>query len=262
MEWEDLKPHLAELRQRLIYIGFAFLVAFIVAFLFWKPIFKIMALPLIEALKVSPSSEIIFTGLAEPFITAIKTAMFIAFVVTFPFTIYQIWRFVEPGLKPEEKSLVKRLTLPFTIFTTIMFLLGVSFAYFIVFPVAFKVLITFGGGDFTAMPRVAEYVGFFIKLMLGFGLVFEMPVITYFLAKLGLVTDKTLIRHFREAVVIIFILAAILTPPDLFSQFAMAAPMLLLYGISIWIAKVVNPEKEEEKDEKKEVENPPQPKEK
>jgi len=246
MEWEELKPHLVELRQRLIYIGFAFLVVFIVAFIFWKPIFKIMAMPLMEALKVSPSSEIIFTGLAEPFITAIKTAMFLAFVVTFPFTIYQIWKFVEPGLHQSEKEVVKRLTLPFTLFTTIMFLLGVSFAYFIVFPVAFKVLITFGGGDFTAMPRVAEYVGFFIKLMLGFGLVFEMPVITYFLAKLGLITDRTLIRHFREAVVIIFILAAVLTPPDLFSQFAMAAPMLLLYGVSIWIAKVINPEPKRE----------------
>jgi sec-independent protein translocase protein TatC len=127
-----------------------------------------------------------------------------------------------------------------------MFAVGAAFAYYVVFPVGFKVLVTFGGAEFTAMPKMSEYVSFFGKLMLGFGIAFELPVVTYFLAKLGLVTDRTLIEFSRYAIVIIFILAAVLTPPDLFSQLAMATPLLILYGISILIAKIVNPEKKEE----------------
>jgi sec-independent protein translocase protein TatC len=239
---EEIKPHIAELRSRLIKIVIIYFLFFIVAFVFWKDIFQWMSKPLLEALKLSNNSEIIFTGLAEPFFTAVKISLFAGLFLSLPFILYQIWAFIAPGLYEHEKKLI----LPFVFWGTVMFVAGAAFAYYVVFPVGFKMLITFGGSEFTAMPRMSEYVSFFGKLMLGFGIAFEMPVVTYFLAKLGLVTDKTLINFSRYAIVIIFILAAVLTPPDLFSQLAMAAPLLILYGVSILIAKMVNPEKTEE----------------
>jgi sec-independent protein translocase protein TatC len=238
---EEIKPHIAELRSRLIKIVLIYFLFFFVSFVFWKDIFEWMSKPLLEALQITKDSKIIFTGLAEPFFTAVKISLFAGLFFSLPFILYQIWAFVAPGLYEHEKKLV----LPFVFWGTIMFVAGAAFAYYVVFPVGFKMLITFGGSEFTAMPKMSEYVSFFGKLMLGFGIAFEMPVVTYFLAKLGLVTDKTLKEFFRYAVVIIFILAAVLTPPDLFSQLAMAAPLLILYGVSIFIAKVVNPEKEE-----------------
>jgi sec-independent protein translocase protein TatC len=240
---EDIKPHIAELRSRLIKIVLIYLVFFIIAFIFWKDIFQWMSAPLLEALKYEKDSKIIFTGLAEPFFTAVKISLFAGFFFSLPFILYQIWAFIAPGLYDHEKKLI----LPFVFWGTIMFTVGAAFAYYVVFPVGFKVLVTFGGAEFTAMPKMSEYVSFFGKLMLGFGIAFELPVVTYFLAKLGLVTDRTLIEFSRYAIVIIFILAAVLTPPDLFSQLAMATPLLILYGISILIAKIVNPEKKEEK---------------
>ncbi|EDM24100.1 twin-arginine translocase subunit TatC [Caminibacter mediatlanticus TB-2] len=239
---EDLKPHIAELRSRLIKIVIIYFIFFLVAFVFWKYIFEWMSMPLLEALKYEKDSKIIFTGLAEPFFTAVKISLFAGFFFALPFILYQVWAFIAPGLYEHEKKLV----LPFVFWGTLMFVIGAAFAYYVVFPVGFKVLVQFGGGEFTAMPKMSEYVSFFGKLMLGFGIAFELPVVTYFLAKLGLVTDRTLIEFSRYAIVIIFILAAILTPPDLFSQLAMATPLLILYGISILIAKVVNPEKKEE----------------
>ncbi|GAB6044552.1 twin-arginine translocase subunit TatC [Caminibacter profundus] len=238
---EDIKPHIAELRSRLIKIVIIYFLFFFVAFMFWKDIFTWMSQPLLEALQLKKESKIIFTGLAEPFFTAVKISLFAGLFLGLPFILYQIWAFIAPGLYDHEKKLI----LPFVFWGTVMFVLGAAFAYYVVFPVGFKMLITFGGSEFTAMPKMSEYVSFFGKLMLGFGIAFEMPVVTYFLAKLGLVTDKTLKDFSRYAIVIIFILAAILTPPDLFSQLAMAAPLLVLYGVSILIAKVVNPEKEE-----------------
>ena len=241
---EEIKPHIAELRSRLIKIVIIYFIFFLLAFIFWKDIFAWMSAPLLEALKLDKNSQIIFTGLAEPFFTAVKISLFAGFFFSLPFILYQVWAFIAPGLYEHEKKLI----IPFVFWGTVMFIIGAAFAYYVVFPVGFKVLVTFGGSEFTAMPRISEYVSFFGKLMLGFGIAFELPVVTYFLAKLGLVTDKTLIEFSRYAIVIIFILAAILTPPDLFSQIAMATPLLILYGVSILIAKIVNPEKESKKE--------------
>jgi len=238
---EEIKPHIAELRSRLIKIVIIYFIFFLLAFIVWKDIFTWMSAPLLEALKLDKNSQIIFTGLAEPFFTAVKISLFAGLFFSLPFILYQIWAFIAPGLYEHEKKLI----IPFVFWGTLMFISGAAFAYYVVFPVGFKVLVTFGGSEFTAMPRISEYVSFFGKLMLGFGIAFELPVVTYFLAKLGLVTDKTLKDFARYAIVIIFIAAAILTPPDLFSQIAMALPLLILYGVSILIAKMVNPEKEE-----------------
>jgi sec-independent protein translocase protein TatC len=248
---EDLKPHIAELRSRLIKIVIIYAIFFLIAFVFWREIFTWMSHPLLEALKYEKNSKIIFTGLAEPFFTAIRISLFAGLFFSLPFILYQVWAFVAPGLYDNEKKMI----LPFVFWGSLMFLAGAAFAYYVVFPVGFKALIAFGGKEFTAMPKMDEYVNFFGKLMLGFGIAFELPVVTYFLAKLGLVTDRTLIEFSRYAVVLIFILAAVLTPPDLFSQFAMATPLLLLYGASILIARIVNPEKEETTETKTKKEN-------
>jgi len=137
------------------------------------------------------------------------------------------------------------MVVPFVTGATVMFLIGSSFCYYVVIPFGFDFLINFGSQLFTALPSIGEYVSFFTKLLLGFGLAFELPVITFFLAAMGLVTDQTLIGFFRYALVLIFLLSALLTPPDLLTQFLMAGPMILLYGISILIAKKINPEKAE-----------------
>jgi len=127
-----------------------------------------------------------------------------------------------------------------------MFLMGASFCYYVVVPLAFAFLIGFGSALFTALPSIGEYVGFFSKVLVGFGLAFELPVVIFFFAKLGLVDDKALKDFFRYAIIIIFTVSAILTPPDILSQFLMAAPLTILYGISIIVAKMVNPYKPEE----------------
>ena len=238
---EEIKPHIAELRSRLIKIVISFFLLFILAFVVWKDIFLWIAKPAFDAMKTSNSSEMIFTNLVEPFMTAIRVSLYTAFFANLPVILYQIWKFVAPGLYEHEK----KLALPFVLFGTVMFIVGAAFAYYIVFPVGFKVMINFGGKDFVAMLKISEYVSVALKIMVGFGIAFELPVVTFFLAKLGLITDKTLKDFSRYAIVLIFIIAAILTPPDLFSQLAMAAPLLLLYGLSILIAKAVNPDVEE-----------------
>jgi len=238
---EDIKPHIAELRSRLIKIVISFFILFILAFVVWKDIFLWIAKPAFEAMKGSQNSEMIFTNLVEPFMTAIRISLYTAFFVNLPVILYHTWKFIAPGLYEHEKKLV----IPFVIFGTVMFIVGAAFAYYVVFPIGFKVMINFGGQDFIAMLKISEYVSVALKIMIGFGIAFELPVVTYFLAKLGLVTDQTLKEFARYAIVIIFIVAAVLTPPDLFSQLAMAAPLLLLYGLSILIAKAVNPAKEE-----------------
>ena len=130
-----------------------------------------------------------------------------------------------------------------------MFLVGVLFAYYVVTPFGFQFLITFGSFLYTPLINIEDYVGFFTKIMMGFGIAFELPVFAYFLALLGLVTDKTLKDFFKYAVLIIFVVASLLTPPDVLTQLLMAAPLILLYGISILIVRAVNPHKEEDDDE-------------
>jgi sec-independent protein translocase protein TatC len=174
-----------------------------------------------------------------------KVAFFGGFIISLPVIFWQLWLFLAPGLYDHEKKLV----VPFVFFATLMFLLGASFAYYIVVPVGFDFLIAFGNSVVSVLPSIGKYVGFFTKLLIGFGIAFELPVITFFLAKIGLVNDQMLKDFFRYAVVLIFIVAAVLTPPDVISQVLMAAPLLILYGVSIYIAKVFNPAQKEEEEE-------------
>ena len=232
---EDLKPHIQDLRKCLINITIALMVTFSVSFYFWEIILEWMIAPLSVALPNGQES-VIFTQVGEAFFTAIKVAFFSGFIFALPVIFYQIWAFVAPGLYDNEKKMV----VPFVIFGTFFFLCGCAFAYYVAFPIGFTYLINFGTQLFTALPSIGEYVSFFAKLMVGFGISFELPIITFFLAKIGLITDRTLKEYFKYAIVFIFVLAAILTPPDILSQFLMAIPLTLLYGLSILIAKMVN----------------------
>lgn len=241
--FEDLKPHIADLRKRLVISALTIAVMFFVCFAFYQPILDWMMVPVKEALPAG--SSMVAVEIQETFFTAMKVAFFAAFIISLPVIFWQLWLFLAPGLYDHEKKLV----VPFVFFATLMFLMGASFAYYVVVPIGFDFLITFGSTIVTVLPSIGKYVGFFTKLMIGFGIAFELPVITFFLAKIGIVDDKMLKDFFRYAIVLIFVLAAILTPPDIISQLLMAAPLIVLYGISIYIAKVFNPAKKEEEEE-------------
>ena len=241
--FDDLKPHIADLRKRLTISTITVVVMFFACFSFYEPILEWMMAPVKHALPVGTS--MIAVEIQETFFTAMKVAFFAGFIISLPVIFWQLWLFLAPGLYDHEKKLV----VPFVFFATLMFLLGASFAYYIVVPIGFDFLIAFGNSVVSVLPSIGKYVGFFTKLMIGFGIAFELPVITFFLAKIGLVNDQMLKDFFRYAVVLIFIISAILTPPDVISQVLMAAPLLILYGVSIYIAKVFNPAQKEEEEE-------------
>ena len=179
------------------------------------------------------------------FFVALKVSFFAAILGALPFILYQLWMFIAPGLYENEKQMVY----PFVIGGAFMFFVGVLFAYYVVTPFGFQFLITFGSFLYTPLINIEDYVGFFTKILAGFGLAFELPVVAYSLGKIGLITDKSLKDFFKYAVVVIFILAALLTPPDVLTQMLMAAPLIILYGVSIIILKYVNPHEEEDDDE-------------
>ena len=249
--FDDLKPHIADLRKRLVISCLTVAAMFFVCFSFYEPILTWMMVP-VEAV-LPKNSQMVAVEIQETFFTALKVAFFAGFIVSLPVIFWQLWLFLAPGLYDHEKKLV----IPFVFFATLMFVSGSAFAYYIVVPVGFEFLINFGSTVVTVLPSIGKYVDFFTKLLFGFGIAFELPVITFLLAKVGLVTDKDLKEFFRYAIVIIFIVAAILTPPDVMSQLLMAAPLILLYGVSIYIAKVFNPapkdEEEEELDDEEEL---------
>ncbi len=179
------------------------------------------------------------------FFVALKVSFFAGILGALPFILYQLWLFIAPGLYENEKQMVY----PFVIGGAFMFFVGVLFAYYVVTPFGFQFLITFGSFLYTPLINIEDYVGFFTKILAGFGLAFELPVVAYTLGKIGLITDKSLKEFFKYAVIIIFILAALLTPPDVLTQMLMAAPLIILYGLSIIILKYVNPHVEDDDDE-------------
>lgn len=247
--FEDLKPHLAELRKRLgISVG-TIIVMFFVMFNFHEPILSWMTAPLDNALsEVAKTSKnaaqgmLTTTQVGGTFFVAMKVAFFTGLLASLPIVLAQIWLFVAPGLYDNEK----KMFLPFVVGGTMMFVIGVMFAYYVVTPFGFSFLIAFGAFEFVPLINIEDYVDFFTKIMLGFGLAFELPVICYFLALLGLIDDRMMIGFFRYAIVLIMIISAILTPPDVLTQILMAIPLTLLYGISILIVRAVNPAPKEE----------------
>jgi len=246
--WQDLKPHIADLRKRLINSAIALVISFFVCFNFYDPILSWMMEPVNAVLP--EGSKMVAIEVQETFFTALKVAFFSGFMLSLPVIFWQLWLFIAPGLYEHEKKFV----LPFVFFSTLMFALGAIFSYYIVIPYGFAFLINFGSQVVSVMPSIGKYVTFFTKIVIGFGIAFELPIITFFLAKMGLVTDKTLKEFFKYAIVLIFVIAALLTPPDVLTQFLMAGPLIVLYGVSIIIAKFVNPESEILDDEDEEEE--------
>jgi len=240
---EELKPHIADLRKRLIISALALFVAFFICFSVYEPILNWMMVPVNNVLP--EGTTMVAIEVQETFFTALKVAFFSGFLLSLPIILWQIWLFLAPGLYDHEKKYI----IPFVLGASVMFFIGSSFAYYIVVPFGFDFLINFGNTVVSVMPSIGKYVSFFTKLLFGFGLAFELPVFTFFLAMLGVVTDKSLKDFFKYAVVLIFIVSALLTPPDVLTQFLMAGPLILLYGISIYIAKVFNPYIEEEEED-------------
>lgn len=247
--FEDLKPHLAELRKRLGISVAAVIVMFFVMFNFHEPILSWLTAPLDSALaEVAKTSKnaaqgmVTTTQVGGTFFVAMKVAFFAGLLAALPIILAQLWLFIAPGLYDNEK----KMFYPFIFGGTIMFVVGALFAYYVVTPFGFSFLIAFGAFEFVPLINIEDYVDFFAKIMFGFGLAFELPVICYFLALLGLIDDRMMTGFFRYAIVLIFIVSAILTPPDVLTQILMAIPLTLLYGISILIVRAVNPAPKEE----------------
>lgn len=221
--------HLEELRKRLLRAIFAVGVAFVLALTYARRILDFLFRPLKPYLGDSPP---VFLEITEPFLLYMKVAFLAALFLSAPIVLYQLWAFISPGLYPRER----RYALPFVFFATIFFVLGGAFGYYVGFPSACRFLLGIAQG-FQPALRVSSLFGFESKLIVGMGLVFELPTLIYFLARLGLVTAGFLWRNFQYAILVIFIVAAVITPtPDMITQCIFAAPMILLYLIGIGVA--------------------------
>jgi sec-independent protein translocase protein TatC len=236
----SLTEHLIELRKRLVRSAIAVGIGFFACYYYKDFIFDIITRPLTQVLP--KNSYLIYTGLTEAFFVYMKLAFFASLIITSPFIIYQIWKFISPGLLPKEKHYV----FPFVISSTLLFVSGVMFGYFVALPPAFEFFVSFNNKYLQAMLSFSDYLSLFVKFLLGFGISFELPVFIFFLTKLRIVNSKMLSKQRRYAILIIFIVAAILTPsPDALSQILMAIPLMFLYEVSIFVAKFAEKKKEE-----------------
>lgn len=226
-EKQPFTAHLEELRSRLIKCFIAVAVGFFASYFFKEQIFQILTMPLIKAMK--SGDHMIYTSLPEAFFTFLKAAFICGLMVASPVILYQFWMFVAPGLYDREKSLL----LPIVLLSTIFFVGGALFGYFVVFPIGFDFFLSFATDTIRPLPSMREYLGFASKFLLAFGLVFELPLLITFLAKLGIVSVSLLTRFRKYAILAIFIIAAILTPPDVVSQVLMAIPMMILYEVGV-----------------------------
>jgi sec-independent protein translocase protein TatC len=235
-----LLDHLDELRRRLFSSAIAIFVAFLGCWYFAPEIFKWLEKPILDAL---PEGErLAFTDLAGPFMLYVKVALLAGIFVASPVLLTQVWLFIRPGLYRRER----RLALPFIVFTSAFFVAGGYFGYLVAFPMVVRFLLGVGE-DFRQVVTIQAYFGMMTKILLGLGLVFEMPMLIFFLARLGIVDARKLIRWFKWAVFLIFVAAAIITPtPDIATQTVFAVPMILLYLLGIGVAAVFGRKDEEE----------------
>ena len=227
-----LTAHLEELRKRLIYSFVALAVGFGISYGFKEKLFFFLSRPLEKHLPEGSSLQ--YISIPEAFLTYLKISLFGGLILAMPVLLYQLWRFVAPGLYEREK----RYFIPFVFFSMIFFLGGASFCYYIVFPFVFRFFMSFSDGSLLAMPAIKQYLSFATRLLVAFGLVFEMPIFFFFLGRVGLVSYKTLARQRRMAVVLVFLGAALLTPPDVVSQLMLAGPLMILFELSIQIVRI------------------------
>jgi sec-independent protein translocase protein TatC len=229
---DNLQPlisHLVELRTRLVRGALVFIVGFFIAFAFSAKLYDVMVAPLAAVL---PGQKLVTIGIASPFLVQVKIAALVAFVLTLPHTLYQVWAFVAPGLYTHEKKLIA----PLVIASTLLFLLGMGFAYFLVFGVVFKFIASVVPASMQWLPDSGEYLDFAMGMFLAFGVTFEVPIAVIILVRMGFVTVAKL-REIRSYVIVgAFVIAAIVTPPDVLSQCLLAIPLWLLYEAGVLVA--------------------------
>lgn len=223
--------HLAELRRRLVYVALALLAASAVSLGWATEVFSFFTLPIRSSF---PSAQLIGTAPAEALLIKLEVAFTTGVFLSLPITFYQLWRFVAPGLHRHER----RLALPFICFATLFFLIGAAFCFWVVLPIALK----FFGDEFASIGllpqiRIREYLSFSMQLVVVFGIVFDLPVVAYVLTRAGILTSQFLMRNLRMAIVVVFIAAGVLTPPDVVSQALLAGPLLVLYALCIWVSR-------------------------
>ncbi len=230
---ETFIAHLIELRDRLLRMVVGFLVAFVCLFPFANKLYTLLAQPLISRLPAG--GQLIATAVTTPFFVPMKVAMLAAVVLSLPFTLYQAWSFVAPGLYTHEK----RLVLPLVIASTLLFLTGMAFAYFLVFPVIFGFIVGTAPAGVAVMTDIGNYLDFVITLFLAFGIAFEVPVVVVVLVRMGMVKIEVL-QDIRSYVIVgAFVIGAIFTPPDVVSQIMLAVPLWLLYEAGIIAARLL-----------------------
>ncbi len=227
--------HLLELRSRLLKVAIGILITFIVLFPFANKIYALLAHPLLA--KLPAGGQMIATAVTTPFFVPMKVAMLAAFVISLPNTLYQIWSFVAPGLYIHEK----RFMLPLVVFSTLLFLMGMSFAYFLVFPIIFGFIVHTAPQGVAVMTDIGSYLDFVITLFMAFGLAFEVPIAVVLVVRFGWLSIKALKEARPYVIVAAFIIGAIFTPPDVISQCMLAVPMWLLFEIGILVAQFMQP---------------------
>ncbi len=243
--------HLEELRSRLLKCLVAVGMGFTGSYFFKEEFFQILSRPLLRAM--GEKGTMIFTGVPEPFFVYLKVALVAGIFFSAPLIIYEVWAFVAPGLYVHEK----RHVVPFVFFSSLLFLLGTFFAYSVVCPLGFKFLLGFAARNIQPMLAIKEYFSFSTKLLLAFGFVFQLPLFLVFLSKAGIVTPQTLSRQRKYVILLIFAVAAFLTPPDVATQFLMAGPLFALFEIGIIMARIFGKKGEVPEEKRPEEEKSP-----
>ena len=231
-EKPPLMGYLVEFRKRLVACAIALGIGFVVCYSFSEELFRILVLPL--KANMPEGDKLVYTGLPDMFLTYMKTGFVGGFLLASPFVFYQLWMCVAPGLNQRQK----KFFVPFVIFSTILFLGGALFGYFVAFPLGFRFFLGFANEYSKALPSVKHYFSFSVRLLFAFGIVFELPVVIYFLTKMGLISAGVLRQKRKYAIVLNFIIAALLTPPDVVSQFMMVVPLIVVYEIGIIVAMI------------------------
>ena len=247
LEEMSLIEHLTELRKRLLWSFLYILIVFVICFYFAETLFAFLAFPLVNLLDTENGQGFIYTALQEAFFTELKIAFFFALFFSFPLIAVQIWKFIAPGLYTKEK----RAFLPFLIATPILFFAGGSMVYYIIAPLAWKFFLSYQNLNTSGVPirleaKMGEYLSLMMRFIFAFGLAFQLPVVLGLMAKVNLVTYTSLKKFRKYAIVMAFLSAAFLTPPDPFSQISLALPIIFLYEISIYIAKIIQKNRKEQ----------------
>ncbi len=229
----SLMSHLLELRTRLIRILAGIMLGFLPCAMYARELYTILAQPLLE--KLPQGGQMIATDVATPFFVPMKVAMMVAFLITLPHTLYQLWAFIAPGLYSNEK----RLAIPLVLVSSLLFFFGMAFAYFAAMPLVFEFITYFAPEGVAVMTDIDKYLSFVLSMFMAFGLTFEMPVFVIVLVRTGIITTAKL-KEIRGFVLVgAFVIAAIFTPPDVISQFMLAIPLYLLFELGIFIAELM-----------------------